>query len=134
MSVQTQGQTYVTVNQERFVSKISGMNDPWQRNFYVGNSATGTNTDIQGWELWLCVKSDINDTDTNAVFQKKFTIATGTPIYNYLLTLSNSEFSTLGTFVYDIRVKEGAGAQAITRIRGTWTQSLVVNQDLTVTG
>jgi hypothetical protein len=75
--------------------------------------------DITGWELWVTVKKDMSDADSDAVIQKHVTSHDDPSGGITSFTFTPSDTSALsGNYYYDIQLKTDSGETA-TPLYGT---------------
>ena len=84
--------------------------DTFTRTITFKDSA-GTAYDITLWTIWFTIKNSTDDTDAEAIIQKKITAhsdpTNGTSIIS--LTAAETDVITPGTYRYDIQIKKDDG-------------------------
>jgi len=65
--------------------------------------------DITGWTIYFTVKQNMNDTDANAVINKKITTHSDPTNGKTLITLTNTETNLTGNYYYAVDYKDDEG-------------------------
>jgi len=76
----------------------------WNRDIYVYD-ALKSPVDLTGATVYLTVKTNLSDTDTNAVISKEFTVFDDATAGNFCCEITAEEAQLTGNYYFDLVVK-----------------------------